>query len=103
MSVLIREMEMPKGCSYDEPPYHCPFYECLKCTRLNNYVPPRSYEYLPNCPLVEVKTPHGNLIDYDAVDYENEKVHNAEDSWIAGAEWIHRCYANAPIIIEAEE
>ena len=56
MSILIPGMKMPENClecdlrSFDE---YCPFtdVECLNIGRQDS------------CPLIEVPTPHGNLID----------------------------------------
>ena len=64
MSILIKGMEMPKGCWY------CPMIKvhhitgkqyCGKSLKgiSDNFV------RLPDCPLVEVPTPHGRLIDAD--------------------------------------
>jgi hypothetical protein len=67
MSVLIKGMDMPKSCKscdllqdYDGDMY-CP---------LNSYLNFGDIENVPDyvmdgCPLVEVKTPHGRLIDAD--------------------------------------
>lgn len=66
MSVLIKGMEMPKQC------YDCyliakdPDCEKLYCKHLNQDITDWS-DVLKDCPLVEVPTPHGNLIDIDLV------------------------------------
>lgn len=69
MSILIREMEMPKSC-YDceliDIIENCPHYE----------LPNEAYCQIPwlrkrrheSCPLIEVSTPHGRLIDADEFD-----------------------------------
>ena len=60
MSVLIKGMEMPKQCG------GCPLRGVCK---------QRIYiEHRPKgCPLIEVPTPHGRLIDADAIqDYNVE-------------------------------
>lgn len=57
MSILIKGMDIPKNCST------CPFYICDGegwCVVLREYISHPKY-----CPLVEVKTPHGRLIDAD--------------------------------------
>jgi hypothetical protein len=63
MSVLIRGMEMPTSC--DE----CVFYRktdpvydycCISSATPKGCVP-------NDCPLIEVPTPHGRLIDADAI------------------------------------
>ena len=53
MSVLIKGMEMPQNCT-----------ECHARCRL--YLNGRKFRH-PNCPLIEVPTPHGRLIDADAL------------------------------------
>ena len=69
MSVLIRGMEMPECCA------HCEFarwsikHQTAMCKRLddNPCFEDFSKEYSTKrselCPLVEVKAPHGRLID----------------------------------------
>ena len=83
MSVIIKGMDMPENC------WDCKLVDSEYCTCVpmglgfyidDYYVGDYNSERAPFCPLGEVPTPHGRLIDYDAVDYENEKVHNAEDS-----------------------
>ena len=54
MSVLIRGMEMPKNCDT------C-FVRVIRCKL---YLHGRKHRH-PDCPLVEVKEPHGRLIDAD--------------------------------------
>lgn len=65
MSVIIKGMDMPNECS-----------ECLfSCCDISVGAPARCiilgkhsarYSRLKNCPLVEIPTPHGRLIDADA-------------------------------------
>ena len=63
MSILIKKMEMPKGC------WACPFavgkyYECLFTKKTSNW----GLTTRPSdCPLIEVKSPHGRLTDADAL------------------------------------
>lgn len=63
MSILIKGMEMPKSCldcilatfDYEDGERYCPFTNtvCLNIGRQKD------------CPLIEVPTPHGDLIDRD--------------------------------------
>lgn len=56
MSILIKGMDMPISCWGCEIFSSCPtgsLNECLK------YVESRN----PNCPLVEIPTPHGRLVE----------------------------------------
>ena len=72
MSILIRGMEMPKSC------YACDFSfpstdseggVYTICTALQEEILPLLLERQEDCPLVEVATPHGKLIDADAIPY----------------------------------
>ena len=85
MSVLIRGMEMPERCG------QC-FLRVGKCKQ-------RIYmEQRPKgCPLVEIPTPHGRLIDADKL--ANETFYGK-----TSAPYItYRTFMNAPTVIEAEE
>ena len=56
MSILIKGMEMPKTCD-----------ECLiNCGRSMLYIGITDRRS-PNCPLVEIPTPHGRLADLDQI------------------------------------
>lgn len=62
MSVLIRGMEMPESCE------DCTFYTLrpvARCTLLGNLITSFDDDRLSDCPMVEVPTPHGRLIDAD--------------------------------------
>ena len=66
MSVLIKGMEMPKGC------LECPFKDVgmntmTQCMLVAGWVKYENDGYgIPSaCPLVDVPTPHGRLIDAD--------------------------------------
>ena len=66
MSVIITGMEMPKSC------IECRFrqYEYCDLQRQDVYAVnimdyALSFERHPSCPLVEIPTPHGRLIDAD--------------------------------------
>ena len=89
MSILIKKMEMPKGC------WACPFalgkhYECLFTKKSNNW----GLTTRPSdCPLVEVPTPHGRLIDANKATEESMKR--------TGKRLL--AIDTAPTIIEAEE
>ena len=71
MSILIKKMEMPKGC------WACPFavgkhYECLFTKKSYNW----GLTTRPSdCPLIGVPTPHGRLIDADKLMRDIEEYH----------------------------
>lgn len=74
MSVIVMGMEMPKNCA------ECERWSICKC--LNDYEDYESILYAvedgdlvrnKNCPLISIPTPHGRLIDADAIqDYNVE-------------------------------
>jgi len=88
MSILIKGMEMPKSCGNCFFDTHCDKW------RLRNWgAPPPD-----DCPLVSVPTPHGRLID------ENALLKGCGYIIADGMACIPVKYiANAPTIIPAEE
>lgn len=85
MSVLIKGLKMPMGC------YECPFEVWGiwgKCMFINYNVSGTEPE---SCPLVEVPTPHGPLIDM------NEALHTFSE-----LEPYRRAFGKM-VLIEAEE
>lgn len=63
MSVLIKGMDMPTCCANCD--IHNPFADTPYCRRLLQVVPLEGR--LENCPLVEIPTPHGRLLDENEV------------------------------------
>lgn len=65
MSVLIKGMEIPESC------IECWFYVDKRCYLFSNGVPNRyNYDAFKKpkwCELIDVPTPHGRLIDADAI------------------------------------
>ena len=106
MTILIKGMEMPKSCNA------CQMLEGYNddglCHAASRWLDDDKYwlwyqypegdidDSKPaNCPLIEVPTPHGRLIDADALNNEYYK----------SPSFLNLCYAinAAPTIIEAEE
>ena len=89
MSILIKGMEMPRYC------YECKvWFECFEEKPHFNLI--KSI-----CPLVEVKEPHGRLIDIKSVeDGKFVTVGNDYQRWWNGA--LDSVIDNAPTVIEAE-
>ena len=95
MSILIKGMEMPENCN------KCRFQSALRL-----YCDAMPYNFCGNtddierpdfCPLIEIPTPHGRLIDADKL--ANETFYGA-----TSAPYItYRKFVNAPTVIEAEE
>ena len=86
MSVLIKGMDMPKNCR------KCRI-ECDEWHHIANTEEGRS----PTCPLVEVPTPHGDLIDRDKLIEEYDSVHVGEPGK------ARKLMAEAESVIEAED
>ena len=88
MSVLIKGMEMPHDCD------SCKVSDILDCPL---WKPMDIGERHPECPLVEVPTPHGRLTDADKFNEFIEKycTDSLSDLW---KELVRR----QPTVIEAE-
>ena len=112
--MIVNGMEMPKDCR-----------ECLLCNYhisagetwceaidgllATDYGPILFDGRDSDCPLVEIKTPHGRLIDADALIADIKECIEAKDSnceWeqVQGLEVALSCAMDdAPTVIEAEE
>lgn len=107
MSVLIKGMEMPKsciGCQFGSIE-SCDETEPLKirCTIHGDFA--HEVDWHEVCPLVEVPTPHGRLIDADALENEAQMrllECNKYDNQFQKPYEVMRAIALAPTIIESE-
>ena len=98
MSIIIKGMDMPTNCA-DCPLSVIGYNEVSgEQTRICFVIPkhfPLTIHRLQDCPLIEIPTPHGRLIDRDAVPevsadpYEEEAFQDTLD--------------DMPIFLEAEE
>lgn len=111
MSVLIKGMKMPKSCpcelvgvGYD---MYCTFAYGVP-SRVREYYECCEKETRPDwCPVIEVPTPHGDLIDgmalLESIKEARKKDPEIEDVYIDDyftvAEWV----VSAPTIIEKED
>ena len=97
MSVYIPGMEMPHA-SYD-----CPLNSFGICNLANDAEHSFCYNERPKyCPLVEIKTPHGRMIDAEAFDdYMQNRYDNNE---LTNGDWIdfRLSLKDQTTIIEAE-
>ncbi len=110
MSVLIKGMELPTGCKFCAMMRYYPSNGNVWCNATN-----RRMQYKDSvlstrqefCPLVEVKTSHGRLIDADAFDErvrvaggmsEEELTEDFKD----GVQTVLYMLSKQPTIIEAE-
>ena len=92
MSVLIKGMKMPEHCGY------CRFSYDGICHALQRVKYPQDMKdgKLADCPLVEIPTPHGRLIDGDALIAAYDAQHDGEPGR------ARKLMEEAPTIIEAE-
>ena len=89
MSVLIRGMRFPKACD-----------ECLiNCGRSMLYIGITDRRS-PNCPLVEIPTPHGRLIVEKTI--TEIRYHDADGYHIVNGEQLCELEIDAGTVIEAE-
>lgn len=112
MSMFIKGMEIPKNCST------CPCFQYNMfdddidgyCKALKTKITD-SDKYHPNCPLTEIPTPHGRLIDADALwdrmykysDNEGAKMPFGDNDFMIHKDSACELIEDAPTIIEAEE
>lgn len=95
MSILIKNMEMPHDCEV------CP---CLQYFPVGTFACGVTHtmigigDKLKDCPLVEVPTPHGRLIDAD----ELEKDAEWSDYYDEYTAYSECQIGHAPTVIEAE-
>jgi len=97
MSVLIKGMEMPKHCRNCKFSYFTHGIS-MKCLFISEACKIKGR--LSNCPLVAVPTPHGRLIDADALmecRLEPNHYEELKDGYIPDYD-----LDSAPTIIEAE-
>ena len=101
MGIYIKNMDMPSRCS-----------NCFLNRECGSVADNRKAG-TGQCPLVEVPTPHGRLVDLDALlEEQDKKYHEArEDGWGLGKylssyceeiDEIKEAIEDAPVIIEAE-
>lgn len=77
MSVLIRDMKMPKNCM------DCPMnYDSIDCTLVFDIsLRDKDNEFMyedkrhPKCPLIELPTEHGRLGDLDAMAFDESEAY----------------------------
>ena len=114
MSVLVKNMEFPKNC------YDCPFirasvagdFYCVAGDGIEEDLKKLYERRMSDCPLVEVKEPHGRLIDADELiqelasyhvgGLEAIKIYTGADRWESGLHTAWRAIDDADTVIEAE-
>lgn len=107
MSVLIKDMEMPSGCNMCQLRDLCFDYYICRAKKLNDGryldVDDVTNRRHRNCPLIEIPTPHGRLIDADKlIAFITNGLNRKENPMGFDAIEILTEIEYAPIIIEAE-
>ena len=103
MSVLIKGMEMPRHCK--ECSLLCDYDDCYFCGYQDGFLYVFGESYLvPNkrpewCPLIEVPTPHGRLIDADELEVDTEW----SDYYDGYQSYSAMQIKYAPTVIESED
>jgi hypothetical protein len=112
MSILIKKMEKPKTCAlcpFREIRYKSGYYNYEHCSALNMIfnedkldIDPYK-ERLSDCPLIEIPTPHGRLIDERKALLTDLEIFMCDGSYKDALKLICEKLDNAPTILEAEE
>lgn len=103
MSVLIKDMEMPKtcwDCACSNYYYHTDEAMCDITDETLDYILWKR-ERRSDCPLIEVPTPHGDLVDRDKLMtdvIDSDLDHLQRDDW----KEVIQIVEDAHTIIEAE-
>lgn len=110
MSLLIKDIEMPIGCWWRDSLglyRECPFFDRDHyCYKLNREVSDNCAKRPFDCPFIKVPTPHGRLIDADALMELYEPAPEDVNEWehyTTTISVIRQNIKDAPTIIEAEE
>lgn len=107
MSLIINGMNLPSECS--ECLFSCydiSVGEPAQCIILGEHS--ARHSRLKNCPLTEIPTPHGRLIDADAhikllkENHCGERCRRNHDCFSCGIDMYIRIIENEPTVIKAE-
>ena len=90
MSVIVKNMEMPKTCN------DCGLRDSFDCWITDSYIEARFSKRNEDCPLVEIPTPHGDLVDRNELLAEYDRQHKGP----AGG--ARKIMEQAGTVIEAE-
>ena len=100
MSLIIKGMDMPEKCEncpcYDYIDYVCRADDCFAPFDVEN-----PEERSEHCPLIEIHTPHGRLIDADKLVWFIDNHIASGEKWVE-FETIKDMINSLPTIIEAE-
>ena len=103
MSILIKGMEMPTRCGECPCAYSTEgaYWDTCQAVDDQNDIEQFWKSGRPDwCPLVEVSTPHGRLIEADKL---MDKIRRYDDGELWSEEEVYFTVKGMPTIIEAEE
>ncbi len=97
MGIYVKDMDMPERCK------KCDFLSltrfCPVCQRLKKRTDSKAQNVRPDCPLTEVTTPHGRLIDADKLLESFREALNEDRHFVNYFALVDE----APTVVEAEE
>ena len=105
MSLFIKcNIGLPQGCK------SCPFNYTDVCIASNKGIDTRAFVHLrhPDCPMVELPTPHGRLVDADEhikllkENHCGERCRRNHNCFSCGIDMYIRIVENEPTVIKAE-
>ena len=95
MGVYIKGVTIPKDC------WHCAYEGLFPPCGTGAQADYKKTRH-PDCPLVEVKDPHGRLIDADKEYKELSEMKVEGEMFTTAVEFSKRIVQKAPTVIEAE-
>ena len=106
MSLIIKGMSLPRSCSTCRFSYFTVGIK-KRCEISGDEVNPLIDQRETNCPLSEIPTPHGRLIDADELFFKTDGIKgwdygDESDMAISAAEALS-AIDDSPTVIEAEE
>ena len=104
MSIILKGIDLPKSCGGCEFNYCLEggSYEWWECVILHDDINQFDTRRT-DCPLVEIPTPHGRLIDADKIDYDEFWHREGQGFTIAVCQGAEQIIKEQPTILEAEE
>lgn len=100
MGIYIKDMKMPKSC------WGCTLYSTVDCAISRREEVAGAFKNIrhPNCPLIEVKEPHGRLIDADELKYYGVHIGDEYEDRFHDYQRVDRSdIDNAPTVIEGSK
>ena len=101
MSVLVKGMKMPRDCKHCKIAFYDEVYGTI-CPFIGIAFEVDAKRQ-KTCPLVEVPTPHGRLIDHKKLEKDLGERWNVNDDQDFCNKEVWHALEEAPTVIEAEE